>query len=59
MPTHPNPKDPEKSTLKYLILTNTPQKYIASGLFANDISDHFPIACIRETEAKILIPVLF
>lgn len=51
-PTRPNFKNPVKSTLLDIILTNTPHKYTASGVFANDISDHCPIACIRDTRLK-------
>lgn len=46
-PTRPNVKNPEKSSLLDIIITNPPHKYIASGVFANIISDHCPIACIR------------
>ena len=49
-PTRPNNKHPEKSTLLDLILTNVPQKYKAIAVFANDVSDHCIIACVRDTK---------
>lgn len=48
-PTRPNPKHPEKSTLLDLFLTNVPQKYKATAVFANDMSDHCVIAGVRDT----------
>ncbi len=49
-PTRPNPKHPEKSTLLDLFLTNMPQKYKATAVFANDMSDHCVIAGVRDTK---------
>lgn len=46
-PTRPNLKYMEKSTLIDLVLTNAPHKYIATGIFVNDVSDHCAIAAIR------------
>jgi hypothetical protein len=43
-----NIKYPLKSSLIDLILTNTPHRFNASGIFANDISDHCAIACVRD-----------
>lgn len=50
-PTRPNTKNPTKSTLIDIILTNRPAKYPQSGVFAQDVSDHCPIACVRLTKA--------
>lgn len=36
--TWPNTKSPFKSSLLDLILTNVPQKYMDTGVFANDLS---------------------
>jgi hypothetical protein len=44
-----NPKHPEKSTLLDLFLTNVPQKFKATAVFANDLSDHCIIAGVRDT----------
>lgn len=43
-----NIKDPLKSSLIDFILTNTPHRFNASGIFANDISVHCAIACVRD-----------
>ena len=48
-PTRQNVKNPAKSTLIDVILTNKPHKYLACGIFAQYISDHRAIACIRDT----------
>ena len=44
-PTRPNPKNHNRSTLTDLILTNRSTKIIA-------ISNHCPVACIRDTHLK-------
>lgn len=49
-PTRVNLKDPSRSTLIDLILTNNPHKYPHSGVFAMDLSDHSPIVCVRNTK---------
>ena len=49
-PTRPNPKCPEKSSLIYLLLTNVPFKYSATGVFPKDVSDYSVIAAIRDTK---------
>lgn len=49
-PTRINNKHPEKSTLLDLILTNVPQKYKATAVFANDVSDHCVVACVQDTK---------
>lgn len=46
--TRLNIKYPLKSSLIDLILTNTPHRFNASGIFANYISDHCAIACVRD-----------
>lgn len=63
-PTRPNPKHPEKSTLLDLFLTNKPQKYKATAVFANDLSDHCVIAGVRDTrkakcKPRIIIKRIF
>lgn len=45
-----NLKNPEKSTLLDIIVTNTPQKFTANGIFANEFSDHWPVAYIRDVK---------
>lgn len=32
------------------MLTNCPQKFTATGIFPNDVSDHFVIGCVRDTK---------
>ena len=56
--TRPNLKVPEKSTLIDIILTNRPEKMVASGVFALGNSDHCPIACIRSTQMETTKPCL-
>ncbi len=51
-PTRPNPKDGSKSTLLDLIFTNKAGKYSSSGVFELVISDHCPIACVRDVRVK-------
>jgi hypothetical protein len=51
-PTWTNPEDPSKSTLIDLILTNTPDKYISTGVFTQDISDHCPLVCVRDVRIQ-------
>lgn len=48
-PTRPNLKEPTKSTLIDLILSNKDDKITASGVFELGISDHCPIGCIRSS----------
>jgi hypothetical protein len=43
-----NPRDPSKSSLLHLILMNiilmnTPEKYVSTGVFSQDICDHCPV----------------
>lgn len=45
-PTRHDTKQPEKTTLIDVILTNTPHIY-RTGVFCNDLSDHCFTACIR------------
>ena len=47
--TRPNLKDPTKSTLLDLILSNKMDSISASAVFDLDISDHCPIGCIRNS----------
>lgn len=47
-----NVRNLANSTLIYHILTNSLHKYLFSGVFANDISYHCSIACIRDTKQK-------
>uniref|UniRef100_A0A3B3BNA3 Reverse transcriptase domain-containing protein n=1 Tax=Oryzias melastigma TaxID=30732 RepID=A0A3B3BNA3_ORYME len=59
-PTHPNIKNPSKSSLIDLILTDAPHKFTAIGIFANDLSDHCAVATVRniklpKTKPRILI----
>ncbi|KAF1394512.1 hypothetical protein PFLUV_G00001090 [Perca fluviatilis] len=49
-PTRPNFKNPEKSSLIDVILTNAPHKYSTASIFANDISDHCVVATVRNTK---------
>ncbi|XP_019222699.1 uncharacterized protein LOC109204916 [Oreochromis niloticus] len=51
LPTRPNLKCPEKSTLIDLVLTNVPHKFSSLGVFCNDLSDHCVVAVC--TNAKI------
>ena len=55
-PTRPNLKYPHKSTLLDLILTNRPEKYTSSGVFPLGVSDHCPVACIRNDKLKRIAP---
>ena len=48
-PTRPNPKCSQKATLIDLVLTNMPSKYVTTGVFPNDLSDHCVIAVVRDT----------
>uniref|UniRef100_A0A3B3DM95 Reverse transcriptase domain-containing protein n=2 Tax=Oryzias melastigma TaxID=30732 RepID=A0A3B3DM95_ORYME len=50
LPTRPNIKNPQKSTLIDLILTNVPHKYSSLGVFCNDLSDHCVVAVCRNTK---------
>lgn len=50
LPTCPNLKCPEKSTIIDLILTNIPHKYSAVGVFCNDLSDHCLVVAVRNTK---------
>lgn len=49
-PTRINPSKPDSDTLLDLMLTNMAHKHVAVGVFANDISDHCTIACVRNTK---------
>ena len=40
-PTCPNLKDITKSTIIDLVLSITPERFVASGVFSLDISDHY------------------
>lgn len=51
-PTRPNLKDTSKSTLIDLILCNRKDNITAPGVFGLGISDHCPIACVRNTKVK-------
>ena len=51
-PTRPNPKDYSKLTLLDLILTNKGDKYPTSGVFELGVSNHRPIACVRDVRVK-------
>lgn len=50
IPTRPNSKNQEKSTLLDLVITNMSHKYSASGIFANDLSDHCVVGVVRDTK---------
>ena len=50
LPTRPNLKKSEKSTLIDLILTNVPHKFLSLGVFCNDLSDHCVVATCRDTK---------
>lgn len=51
-PTRPNLKKQSKSTLIDLIFTNRSSKIATTGVFDLGISDHCPIACVRDTHLK-------
>ena len=51
-PTRPNLKNPVKSTLIDLILSNQINKIVSAGVFDLGISDHCPVACIRSIHLK-------
>ncbi len=55
-PTRPNFKNPEKSSLIDVILTNVPHKYSTASIFANDISDHCVVATVRNTKIPKIKP---
>lgn len=42
------------------MFTNTPERFVATGVFSLDISDHCPIVCIRDVrthrENHVLLP---
>ena len=46
----PSSTRPDSDTLIDIILTNAVHKYVSVGVFANDLSDHCAIACIRSTK---------
>ena len=48
-PTRHNPKRPENDSLLDIILTNAPHKFTATGVFADGLSDHCVIGCVRNT----------
>lgn len=52
LPTQLNCKDPERSTLIDLILTNVPHKFSSLGVLCNDLSDHCAVAAIRSTKVQ-------
>ena len=45
-----SPTRPNSNTLIDIILTNAVHKYVSVGVFANDLSDHCAIACVRSTK---------
>lgn len=49
-PTRPYAKQPTRSLLIDLIITNVPHKYTGVGIFANDLSDHCAIATVRNAK---------
>lgn len=51
-PTRTNLKNPSKSTLIDVILTNKPHKFTHIGIFPDDVSDYCAVAAIRN--CKIL-----
>ena len=51
-PTRPNAQCSSRSSLIDIILTNMPQRYASSGVFPQDVSDHCPIACIRNVKLR-------
>jgi len=55
-PTRLNLKNPSKSTLIDLILTNKPHKYTYTGVFPDDVSDHCTIAVIRNCKIPKVKP---
>lgn len=50
VPTRRNLTSENKSTLLDLFLTNACHKYSSVGMFCNDVSDHFAIACVSNTK---------
>lgn len=57
-PTRPNLKNPEKSSLIDVILTNVPHKYSTASIFANDISDHCAVATVRAAKLPKFKPTI-
>ena len=57
-PTGPNSKHPEMSTPLELFLTNVPQKFKATAVFANDLSDHCVIAFVRDRLSKCKLRII-
>ena len=57
IPSPPNVKSPDRSTLIGVILTNAPHKYSAT-VFSSDISDHCTITCIRDTRLLKIKPCI-
>lgn len=51
-PTRPNLLNPSKSTTIDLIFSNRPDKITNTGVFDLGVSDHCPIACIRDSHLK-------
>lgn len=49
-PTRVNPSKPNCDSFLDVMLTNRAHKYSASGMFANDMSDHCVIGCVRSTK---------
>lgn len=56
VPTRLNPKVQHKFTLLDPIITNAAHKFISTGIFCNDISDHCVIACVRDTKLPKVKP---
>ncbi len=48
-PTRPNPKCLQKSALIDLVLTNMSFKFVESGVFPDNVSDHCVTAEVRDT----------
>ncbi len=53
-PTRLNPRCIDKSSLIDLLITNMPHKYSATGVFANDLSDHSVLGVIRDTKPCVV-----
>uniref|UniRef100_A0A3P9K1B3 Reverse transcriptase domain-containing protein n=1 Tax=Oryzias latipes TaxID=8090 RepID=A0A3P9K1B3_ORYLA len=58
LPTRPNLKCLDKSTLIDLILTNVPHKFSSLGVFCNDLSDHCVVAAVRNTKIPKYKPLI-
>jgi hypothetical protein len=51
-------RNPANSSLIDNTLKNSPYKYLLRVVFANVISDHCPIACIKDTQQKNMNPCI-